>query len=120
MKKILLAEDDLFLRKSLAYFIGESNFEVVQVLDGQQALEEIAKQNPDLIITDLNMPFVGGMEIINHVRNELNSDIPIIVLTSSGAEKVELESFLIGASEFISKPFSPNVLLARIVKLIGS
>lgn len=117
-KKILLAEDELLLRKSLEFFIQSNGFNIETVADGQAAVEKLRETNYDLVITDLNMPFVGGMEIINIVRNELHRDSPIIVLTSSGAEQVELESFNLGASEFIAKPFSPQVLLARIHKLL--
>lgn len=118
-KRLLLAEDDMLLRKSLAYYLAENNFEVVQVSDGAQAVEELKNNLFDVIITDLNMPYVGGLEIINLLRNELQSNTPVIVLTSSGVEKVELESFSIGANEFISKPLSPSVLMARINKLVG-
>ena len=117
-KSILLAEDDLIIRKSLAYYLNDSGFSVVQVENGAEAIEEIRKSKFDLIITDLNMPYMGGLEIINLVRNELKLDTPIIVLTSSGVEKVELESFNIGANEFVAKPFSPSVLKARINKLL--
>jgi two-component system, OmpR family, response regulator Irr len=117
-KKILLAEDDLILRKSLAYFLSDHGFNVVQVENGVDAIEEIKSIGFDLIITDLNMPYIGGMEIINIVRNELKLNTPVIVLTSSAVEKVELESFSIGANEFVTKPFSPSVLKARIDKLI--
>ena len=117
-KSILLAEDDLIIRKSLAYYLNDSGFSVVQVENGVEAVEEIRKSKFDLIITDLNMPYMGGLEIINVVRNELKLDTPIIVLTSSGVEKVELESFNIGANEFVAKPFSPSVLKARINKLL--
>lgn len=118
VKKILLAEDDLLFRKSLAYFLMDEGFKVVQVANGEEAVEEIRKSKFDLMIIDLNMPYIGGMEIINMVRNELMLNTPVIVLTSSGVEKVELESFTLGASEFVSKPFSPSVLKARIDKLL--
>lgn len=118
-KNILLAEDDLILRKSLAYFLSDNGYIVTQVENGVDAVDEIKSNSFDLIITDLNMPYIGGMEIINIVRNELTLDTPVIVLTSSGVEKVELESFSIGANEFVTKPFSPSVLKARIAKLIS-
>lgn len=118
-KKILLAEDDMIFRKSLAYFLTESGFNVVEATNGVEAVDEIKKSGFDLIITDLNMPYIGGMEIINIVRNELKLNTPVIVLTASGVEKVELESFAMGASEFVSKPFSPSVLKTRIDRLIS-
>lgn len=118
-KHILLAEDDLLLRKSLAYYLTDSGYKVTQAENGMEAVEQIKKTTFDLMIIDLSMPFIGGMEIINMVHNELKLATPIIVLTSSGVEEVELESFTMGANEFISKPFSPSVLKARIDKLIA-
>ncbi|HET7818381.1 MAG TPA: response regulator [Bacteroidia bacterium] len=117
-KKILLAEDDFLLRKSLVYFLTDIGFHIIEVENGIEAIEEIKKNKFDIVITDLSMPHVGGMEILNVMRNELKINTPLIVLTSSGVEKVELESFSMGASEFISKPFSPLILKARIDKLI--
>lgn len=118
MKKLLLIEDDDLLRKSLAHFLRRQEFEVVEKSNGLDALNEIRSSSFDLIITDLNIPFVGGLEIINTIRNELSLTVPVIVLTSSGVETTELEAFDIGASEFIPKPFSPPILKARIEKLI--
>ena len=106
------------LRNSLTFYLKNNGYSVTPVSDGLQVKEHLKNTPFDLIITDLNMPFLGGMEIINFVRNELNSAAPIIVLTSFGIEKAELDAFEIGASEFISKPFSPSVLKARIDKLL--
>lgn len=117
--KILLAEDDHLLRKSLAYFLTNSGYTITEITNGVDAVEALRKEDFDLIITDLNMPYVGGMEIINIVRNELNRSMPIIMLTSSGIETTELEAFSLGASEFVSKPFSPVVLKMRIDKLLN-
>ncbi len=119
VKQILFAEDDLLLRKSLSFYLSESGYKIIQAENGVEAVEQIKKNKFDLMIIDLNMPFIGGMEIINMVHNELKLATPIIVLTSSGVEEVELESFTMGANEFISKPFSPSVLKARIDKLIA-
>lgn len=117
-KHILIAEDDDMLRKSLAYFLRSNGFEVTEIENGEMAAAAIRTQTFDLVITDLNMPFVGGMELLSLIRNELQLTMPVIVLTASGVEKTELEAFDLGASEFISKPFSPSVLKARIEKLL--
>lgn len=117
--KILLAEDDDLLRKSLSYFLTSSGYTITEITNGVDAVEALRQGEYDLIITDLNMPYVSGMEIIQVVRNELGRSTPIIMLTSSGIETTELEAFAIGASEFVSKPFSPVVLKMRIDKLLN-
>ncbi|MBL0737595.1 response regulator transcription factor [Flavobacterium sp. GN10] len=116
--RIIVAEDNDILRKSLSFFLESKGFSVDQFSDGKEALDAIEKENYDLILTDINMPGVSGMEITQHVRENLKSDIPVIILTSSGVEQTELDSFDIGANEFIAKPVSPAVLLVRINKLL--
>ncbi|MEN2412269.1 response regulator transcription factor [Flavobacterium mesophilum] len=116
--RIVLAEDNDILRKSLSFFLESKGFDVDQFSDGKDALEAIEKNNYDLILTDINMPGISGMEITQYVRETINSDVPIIILTSSGVEQTELDSFDLGANEFIAKPISPAVLLVRINKLL--
>lgn len=115
--KLLLAEDNDIFRKSLLYFLSNNGYNVIGVDNGLDAIEMLRKEQFDLVITDVNMPFAGGMELINLIRTDLKSQIPIIVLTSSNVEQTELEAFDLGASEFVTKPFSPLVLVARIEKL---
>ena len=116
--KILLAEDDILTQKSLTYFLESKQYEITHVKDGEAAFDLLKTKSFDLIITDLNMPKIGGMELIHLIRNELDLKTPVIVLTASGIEQTELDAFAIGASEFISKPFSPSVLDMRIRRLI--
>lgn len=116
--KILIAEDDALTKKSLTYFLEAKNHEVINADNGVAALRHLKADVFDLIITDLNMPKIGGMELIHIIRNELHLETPVIVLTSSGVEQTELDAFAIGASEFISKPFSPSVLNTRIQRLV--
>jgi len=116
--RIILAEDNDILRKSLSFFLESKGFTVDQFSDGKDALAAIKNNGCDLILTDINMPGISGMEITQYVRQTLNSDIPVIILTSSGVEQTELDSFDIGANEFIAKPISPAVLLVRINKLL--
>ncbi|HEU4496210.1 MAG TPA: response regulator transcription factor [Flavobacterium sp.] len=116
--KIILAEDNDLLRKSLSFFLESKGFAVDQFGDGKDALEAIISNKYDLLLTDLNMPGISGMEITQYVRESLKSDMPIIIFTSFGLEQTELDSFDIGANEFIAKPISPAVLLVRIKKLV--
>lgn len=118
--RIILAEDNDILRKSLSFFLESKGFSVDQFSDGKDALDAIENNNYNLILTDINMPGISGMEITQYVRETLKSDIPVIILTSSGVEQTELDSFDIGANEFIAKPVSPAVLLVRINKLLNT
>ncbi|KAF2517163.1 response regulator transcription factor [Flavobacterium foetidum] len=118
--KIILAEDNDILRKSLSFFLESKGFTVDQFSDGKDALDAIEANHYDLILTDINMPGISGMEITQYVRQNINSNVPIIILTSSGVEQTELDSFDIGANEFIAKPVSPAVLLVRINKLLNT
>ena len=116
--KIILAEDNDLLRKSLSFFLESKGFEVNQFADGKEALEAIKNINYDIILTDINMPGISGMEMTQYIRITLQRETPIIIFTSSGIEQTELDAFDIGANDFIAKPISPSVLLVRINKLL--
>jgi len=117
--KIILAEDNELLRKSLSYFLETKGFQVVQFPDGKEALDSIRNNHYDIILSDINMPGISGLEITQYVRVTLKLDTPIIIFTSSGIEQTELDSFDLGASDFMAKPISPSVLLVRINKLLN-
>lgn len=120
MMKILLVEDDEILLRSLSYFLRSKSYTVVAYDNGLDALAYLQENGSelDIVITDLNLPFAGGQQVIRTSRQILGSGIPIIVLTASGVESTELEVFDLGADEFITKPFSPAVLLKRMEKLL--
>lgn len=121
-KRIVIIEDEDMLRKSLGFFLRSKDFEVEEFDNGLDAIDYINSNHTaiDVIITDLNLPFAGGKQVIHTCKQIPDSKIQIIVLTSSGVEDTELEVFSLGADEFIAKPFSPQVLLKRIEKLIAS
>ena len=116
---ILLVEDDEMLRKSLVFYLQSNSFKVEAFENGSDAIDLIntSGSSIDLVITDLNLPFAGGRQVLQAVK-AIPGEIPVIVLTSSGVEATELEIFDLGADEFVTKPFSPPVLLKRINKLI--
>jgi DNA-binding response OmpR family regulator len=117
--KILIAEDDALLLKALGFYLDKQGYDLSLVVDGRDAIDRIRKNSYDLIITDINMPFSNGMEIISVVRNELKLKTPIMVLTSMGLENTEIEAFQIGADEFVSKPFSPQDLGVKIEEILN-
>jgi two-component system, OmpR family, response regulator VicR len=118
-KKIVLAEDNSTLSLLLKFRLEKEGYDLLVAVDGKEAVELIENEKPDLILTDIMMPFVSGLEVISHVRNKLNSKTPIIVFSSAGQEEMVLKAFNLGANDFMGKPFSPNELVIRIKRLLG-
>ncbi len=118
MKKILIIEDDLLISSLVQFRLKKDGYETLLVSDGNEGVKAIDSYFPDLIITDVMMPFRSGIEIINHARRT-QPDIPIIVLSSLGEEEqVVLEAFNLGVSDFIPKPFNPNELAIRVKRVL--
>lgn len=117
--KILVAEDEPIMQKTIALRLRKDGHEVVTTDNGREALSLISEQPPDLIITDIMMPYASGLEIVSAV-NLLEKKIPVIVLSAMGQENVVLEAFNLGADDFISKPFSPNELSMRVKRLMAN
>ena len=115
--KILVAEDEPMLLKTIELKLRKEGYEVISTPDGRQALEQLEKEMPDLIITDIMMPYVSGLEIISFVRQKMNKKIPIIMLSAMEQEKVVMEAFELGADDYITKPFSLNELAIRVKRL---
>jgi DNA-binding response OmpR family regulator len=112
--RILIAEDDDLMLKTLEFRLKRDGHEVIVTHDGKEALEKIASHTPDLIITDIMMPYSSGLEIISAVRHKYSHHLPIIILSGMGQEDVVLEAFKLGADDYITKPFSPNELTVRV------
>ena len=110
--KILIAEDDELMLKTLEFRLKKDQHQIIVARDGREALQKIEEHLPDLVISDIMMPYNSGLEIVSAVKERLN--IPIIILSAMGQEDVVLEAFKLGADDFLTKPFSPNELSVRI------
>ena len=115
-KKLLLAEDDELLASLLHFRLEKGGYNVSYSADGKQVKEHLAESMPDIIVSDIMMPYFSGIELIDYVRNELNSKIPIIIISSADNEENVLSAFELGANDFISKPVSPSELLVRVAR----
>jgi len=115
--KILFAEDERNMRILVADFLEMEGYKVLLAVDGEEALQKFC-ENPDLslIILDIMMPRMSGIEVLEEIRERCH--IPVIMLTAKSAETDELEGFQCGADEYISKPFSPRILVARVNALL--
>jgi DNA-binding response OmpR family regulator len=116
--KILIAEDDEMMLKTMEFKLKREGFTVITCANGEEAITKIITESPDVIITDIMMPLVTGLDIVRKIKVEMNLDIPIIVLSAEGLEKTVLQAFELGANDFITKPFSPNELVVRVRRLL--
>ncbi|NGY38021.1 response regulator transcription factor [Flavobacterium sp. XN-5] len=116
--KILIAEDDEMLLKTMEFKLKREGFNVISCANGEEAIAIVTAENPDIIITDIMMPIVNGLDIVRAIKVEMKLEIPIIVLSAMGLEKTVLEAFELGADDFITKPFSPNELIVRVKRLL--
>lgn len=115
--KILVVDDESRLRKLLKDFFSQKGYTVLEAEDGKKALEIFEEDNKiDLIILDVMMPNMDGWSTLRKIRN--TSNIPVIMLTARGEEHDELFGFELGVDEYISKPFSPKILVARVDALL--
>lgn len=118
MKKILLIEDDELILKMVQFKLKKEGFQVYIARDGDSGIKAVHEYKPDLVITDVMVPFKSGLEIIYLVKKEY-PQMPVIVLSALGEEENSVQqAFKLGASDFISKPFNPNELMLRINRFV--
>ena len=116
--KILVAEDEPLMLMSIVKKLQNDGHEVTGVADGREGLKAFENESPDLIITDILMPYTSGLELIGIVKNSPGGNIPIIVLSGIGEETTVMEAFDLGADDFITKPFNPVELSVRVKRLL--
>ena len=115
--KILVVDDESRMRKLVKDFLTKKNFQVLEAGDGEEAMDVFYKEKDiALIILDVMMPKMDGWEVCREVRK--NSKVPIIMLTARSDERDELLGFDLGVDEYISKPFSPKILVARVEAIL--
>ncbi len=118
MKKIIVADDEMRIRKLVGDFLRRDGYEPVEAENGQQALELFESLNDEvvLLILDIMMPEYNGWEVCRKIRE--TSDVPIILLTARSEEFDELTGYEAGADDYVTKPFSPSVLMKRVAALL--
>jgi DNA-binding response OmpR family regulator len=115
--KILVVDDEERMRKLLRDFLTKRGYEVLEAGDGEEALDRFyADKEISLVILDVMMPKLNGIEVCREIRE--HSKVPVIMLTAKSGESDELGGFEVGADEYISKPFSPKILVARVEAIL--
>ncbi len=115
---ILICEDEEIMLTALEFRLRKHGFEVIKAEDGRVAKDKIVENKPDLIIADILMPHVTGLELIEFIRKDLKRDTPIIIISALEHDDVVLNAFKLGANDFITKPFIPNELILRIRRIL--
>ena len=117
MKKVLIIEDEDKIRKIIKTFLEKKSFKIVEVADGKDAIDSFLTEKPDLVILDVMLPHKNGFEICKEIREFGNT--PVLMLTAKTQDNDEINSFQLGADDFLRKPFSLEVLLVRVNKLLN-
>ena len=116
---VMVIEDEKEIRDLLRYNLERAGFRVAAFADGEEGLEQIFASRPDAVVLDLMLPGRNGLEVLREVRGEpATADVPVLVLTARGAEMDKLLGFEHGADDYLTKPFSPRELVARLRALL--
>lgn len=112
MKRIMIVEDEEAICNELSELLENNNYKTIILKDFKNALNEILSSSPDLILLDINIPYINGEVLLQDLRK--SSNIPVIMVTSSNSETDEALSISFGADDYITKPYNPKILLLRI------
>ncbi len=114
---ILIAEDEPLMRKTISMKLEKEGYTVIDCVDGKEALQKLEEELPDLVITDIMLPYASGLEILRFVKSK-SSSAAVIVLSALGQEKTVEDAFELGADDYITKPFNLNELAVRVKRLL--
>ncbi|MBC7963269.1 MAG: response regulator [Steroidobacteraceae bacterium] len=119
-KLIMTADDSASVRQMVAFTLKQNGYDVIEAVDGKDALTKLGSQKVDMLLTDLNMPNLDGIGLIKAVRGgTLNRMIPIVMLTTESQDSRKSEGKTAGATGWIVKPFKPEQLIAVVKKVLG-
>jgi DNA-binding response OmpR family regulator len=114
--KVLVADDDADLRELIAFTLAQASFLVIKAHDGLSAVQLFTEESPDLVVLDINMPGLSGFQVCEAIR--ARSRVPVMMLTVRGEEEDLVRALGLGADDYLTKPFSPRTLVARIRALL--
>ena len=120
MKKILVVDDKPEVVELVTATLEGEGYQIICAFDGREALEKIGKEKPDLVLLDIIMPTMDGLEVLAKVKNDRQTKgIPIIMLTAKGQKLDKDKGIRLGAEDYIIKPFSPSHLLTKIEEIMA-
>jgi len=119
-RKIVLAEDEPQIARLIEFKLKKEGYDVTWKENGDEALRAIKADKPDLILLDIMMPVMGGYEVLRRLKEDENlKSVPVIMLTARAQEKDVVKGIDMGAEDYITKPFQPAELLARVKRILG-
>ena len=113
---VMIVDDEARMRKLIKDFLVKEDYKIIEAADGREALDKFVENKIDLILLDVMMPNLDGWSVLRQIRQ--SSCVPVIMLTARGEEHDELFGFELGVDEYISKPFSPKILVARVEAIL--
>jgi DNA-binding response OmpR family regulator len=119
MNKVLLIDDDEAFLIILKHLLIQAGFEVETASDGQEGMKKYSSFKPDLVITDLMMPFVSGLEFIKYLREDLMQEVPLIMVSAEDEENIVSTAFRLGANDYLVKPLKPIELVTTVKKILA-
>jgi DNA-binding response OmpR family regulator len=121
MKKVLIADDAVFVRQLVKVKLEHFGLQVIEGIDGEEALHKAIEEQPDLILLDVMMPKMNGFETCHRLKEHpATSHIPILMLTARGEQMDQEKGKSVGVVEYMTKPFSPQKLAERVLALLGN
>lgn len=119
-KIVILAEDDRTIARLIIFKLEKEGFKIIHFLNGESVVDTVSKILPDIVILDIMMPIQDGISILKEIKiNPKIKHIPVVILSAKGQEKDIIKGMEIGASDYISKPFSPSELIVRIKRILS-
>lgn len=118
MKKILVVEDEVHISELIKYNLETNGYTAVIAQDGEEAIQKVSEDKPDLVLLDVMLPKMDGLEVCTKIRNKIDEDIPIVMLTAKSEELDVILGLEMGADDYILKPFSVKEMLARIKSVL--
>jgi len=119
-KKIMVVDDEPYIARVIKFKLEQEGYTVISANDGQSGLQKIKEEKPDMVLLDVMMPGLSGYEVCQKIKEDAElAGIPVVILTAKGQERDREQGLTIGASDYITKPFSPNRLLELVKNMIG-
>ncbi len=116
---ILVCEDNIMTLKAIEFSLKKAGFDVLKAMDGFQGIKILGEEKIDLVVTDINMPYTKGLELIRHVNTKMETKIPVIVITGITNVETREHAMELGAKGYLTKPFDPKVMVEMVKSLSG-